>query len=580
MQTSTACDRTSTACDRTVAHHVLDDARRRGTPAAFGVHGANIEDVYAAAPAVGLPAVVAKHEFAAGAMADGVARITGKPGLVLTTSGGGAMNVIPALAESYDSRVPVLAVIGSAPSTLVAQGAFQDMLSPPDTIDLVGVLSAVTGFCGVVESAAALDDALAAAAACLDSDRPAALVIPKDVQQQCFPALSDRQIATPARGQRPAMTPPPDLHAPDLHAVASELAAIARAGKPVVLWVGEEASYRQVGRHIRTIAGRLGATVIASPGGVDATGLAWPPGVTGVMGHRSARSALSDASLCLAIGCRMSITDRAGADEVLTRIPVIHLGRHRPRLPGCRHVSLSSLADGLDALDDALAQENLTVQRRPPQTRTVLETPAPSAAASRSEATSMREAVQAISTALPDNAVVFADAGNIGATAVHHLELRPGQRFGVALGMGGMGYAIAAGIGVAITEAVSTRCRCVVLAGDGSFFMHGMEFHTAIEYDAPITLVVVNNNAHGMCVTRESLYFPQSPSINRFRTTHIGDGLAAMFPDIDVRRPTDPMDLRAACTDLFAADGPNCLVVETDSDEIPPFLPFLARGES
>ncbi|MFD6420332.1 thiamine pyrophosphate-dependent enzyme, partial [Streptomyces sp. NPDC060194] len=49
--------------------------------------------------------------------------------------------------------------------------------------------------------------------------------------------------------------------------------------------------------------------------------------------------------------------------------------------------------------------------------------------------------------------------------------------------------------------------RTVVIAGDGSFFMHGMEIHTAIEHDLPITFVVFNNNAHAMCVTREQLYY-------------------------------------------------------------------------
>ena len=82
----------------------------------FGVHGANIEDLYDAAvrnPCI--TPVIAKHEFTAGAMADGLVRIGGGVGAVLTTSGGGALNVLPALGEAYDSRVPVLALIGFKP---------------------------------------------------------------------------------------------------------------------------------------------------------------------------------------------------------------------------------------------------------------------------------------------------------------------------------------------------------------------------------------------------------------------------------------------------------------------------------
>ena len=131
-----------------------------------------------------MPAVVAKHEFAAGAMADGLARMTNGPALVLTTSGGGAMNAVPALAESYDSGVPVLAVVGAAPSALTTRGAFQDMLDPPDTIDVVGLLTSVTGHVELVADASELEPALKSVFATLDRGLPAALVIPKDVQSQ------------------------------------------------------------------------------------------------------------------------------------------------------------------------------------------------------------------------------------------------------------------------------------------------------------------------------------------------------------------------------------------------------------
>ncbi|MFP3670615.1 thiamine pyrophosphate-dependent enzyme, partial [Priestia sp. SIMBA_032] len=74
----------------------------------------------------------------------------------------------------------------------------------------------------------------------------------------------------------------------------------------------------------------------------------------------------------------------------------------------------------------------------------------------------------------------------------------------------------------------------MVLAGDGAFLMHGMEIHTAIEHRLPLTVVLFNNDAHGMCVTREQLYFPDTPSINRFRPTDFEAGLSAMFPTLTV----------------------------------------------
>jgi acetolactate synthase-1/2/3 large subunit len=90
--------------------------------------------------------------------------------------------------------------------------------------------------------------------------------------------------------------------------------------------------------------------------------------------------------------------------------------------------------------------------------------------------------------ALPAGADIVVDAGNIGASAIHYLPVRRDGRFVVALGMGGMGYSFGAGIGMSF-GAMSARAknrrqsgrRTVVIAGDGSFFMHGMEIHTALQ---------------------------------------------------------------------------------------------------
>lgn len=199
---------------QTVAEYIVEQLISASMTLGFGVHGANIEDLYdAATRAPGMTAVVAKHEFAAGAMADGTARMSGRPGVVMTTSGGGAMNVVPALAEAYDSRVPVLALIGTAPSTLVGRGAFQDMLAPPDTVDIAGVLSAVTGSCSVVGHADEVPAALATAFATLHRGLPAAVLLPKDVQSapgpncgNCIPG-SGCSTESAYRGRRCSPSP-------------------------------------------------------------------------------------------------------------------------------------------------------------------------------------------------------------------------------------------------------------------------------------------------------------------------------------------------------------------------------------
>ena len=100
------------------------------------------------------------------------------------------------------------------------------------------------------------------------------------------------------------------------------------------------------------------------------------------------------------------------------------------------------------------------------------------------------------------------------------------------------------------------RRSTVIVAGDGAFFMHGMEIHTAVQYELPITVVLFNNNAHAMCVTREQLFYGDQYSYNRFTPSRLGAGLAAMFPGLPSVDVADTAALSAALRDAFATTGP------------------------
>ncbi|HTM83401.1 MAG TPA: thiamine pyrophosphate-dependent enzyme, partial [Mycobacterium sp.] len=208
-----------------------------------------------------------------------------------------------------------------------------------------------------------------------------------------------------------------------------------------------------------------------------------------------------------------------------------------------------------------------------------------------------RDAMAVLDTALPRGVDIAVDAGNAGAAAIHHLPARRDGRFLIALGMGGMGYSFGAGIGMAFGRAhrhrtgsaraagaaglsrASRTPRTIVIAGDGAFFMHGMEIHTAVQYRLPVTFVLFNNNAHAMCVTREQLYYADRYTYNRFRPSNLGAGLAAMFPGLAAVDVADIDTLAGAVRAALAVAGPSVISVECSADEIPPFAPFLAATD-
>ena len=195
-----------------------------------------------------------------------------------------------------------------------------------------------------------------------------------------------------------------------------------------------------------------------------------------------------------------------------------------------------------------------------------------------------RDAMLKLDALLPPETDIVVDAGNIGAAAIHWLPARRDGRFLVALGMGGMGYSFGAGIGMAFARATrpgakspKPQRRAVVIAGDGAFFMHGMEIHTALHYRLPVTFVVFDNHAHAMCVAREQLFYGDRYSYNRFGPSRLGAGLAAMFPTLPSVDVTDIGELGVAIKNALEVEGPSVIAVECSADEIPPFTSFLGE---
>jgi acetolactate synthase-1/2/3 large subunit len=196
-----------------------------------------------------------------------------------------------------------------------------------------------------------------------------------------------------------------------------------------------------------------------------------------------------------------------------------------------------------------------------------------------------RDAMTALDAVLPDGTDIVVDAGNIGASAIHYLPVRRDGRFIVALGMGGMGYSFGAGVGVTFGRAMSARTagdsqgrRTVVIAGDGSFLMHGMEIHTALQYRLPVTFLLFDNHAHAMCVTREQLFYDDLYSYNRFGPSRLGAGLAAMLPGLPSVDVTEIDALPGALRTALDIEGPSVVSIECSADEIPPFAAFLSQA--
>lgn len=511
----------------------------------FGVDGANIEDLFDALLAhPDITGVLAKHEFAAATMADGYSRAGADVGVVAATSGGGALNVIAGLGESYASRIPVLALIGQSPTTLDGRGGFQDTSGCGGSLDALRLFSAVSVYCRRVTDPADVGALLAEALEAARQGGPAVLLLPKDVQQSEVRMSAAGDASTPRRSPDP--WPVADL----LHHTPGRVAVIA----------GAQVSRDDARAELEALRDALGAVVVTAPDARDVS-----PGalVTGVMGHPDVGDAIGNCEVCLLVGTRLPVTARVGIEHALTSTLMLSIGAETPFVPTV-HVRS-------DDLRWSLAQLTALVRDRPRSASVVLSHNLLQPPAHDGPGVRYGEAMAVLDEVLPGDADVVVDAGNSGAAAIHLLPVRRDGRFVVALGMGGMGFSFGAAIGVCFARGR----RTVVLAGDGSFFMHGMEIHTAVQYGLPLTVVLFNNNAHAMCVTREQILNAPESGRNRFTTSRLGAGLAAMFPGLPSSDVADVGSMRTALRAALAHDGPAVISVDCSADEIPPFAPFL-----
>jgi acetolactate synthase I/II/III large subunit len=555
-----------------VVDHIVERLASVGVDHIFGVDGANIEDLYDAAHfRSDITAILAKHEFSAATMADGYSRsgagLGSGLGVVAATSGGGALNLVAALGESLTSRVPVLALVGQTATTMDGRGSFQDTSGDNGSLNAQAVFSAVSLFCERVLTPAEVAPALSEAIAAARTGGPAVLLLPKDIQQGYLDCQRNGSRIGFATGDlRPIGNP-------------QRIVGILRnANGPVTIIVGEQVARDNARAELEALRAVLRARVATVPDAKDAAGTPGSGsssalGVTGVMGHPGVAEAVAESSVCLVVGTRLSVTARTGLDDGLAAARTVSIGSAPPYVP-CTHVHTDDLRGSLRMLTQALSGPGRpTAVRVPDVVRRTELTPPPCAG----PGVRYRDAMAVLDGSLPDGADIVVDAGNTGAAAIHYLPARRDGRFAVALGMGGMGYSFGAGIGMAFGRANSgrPRGRTVVIAGDGAFFMHGMEVHTAVHYRLPVTFVLFNNNAHAMCVTREQLFYDDLYSYNRFRSSRLGAGLAAMFPGLTSVDVADLDGFAAAMRAALATDGPAVVSVECAADEIPPFAPFL-----
>jgi acetolactate synthase-1/2/3 large subunit len=448
-----------------------------GVDTVFGMIGSHVTAVYDALldfPAI--RTIDVRHEQAAGYMADGYARVTGRPGVCLVTAGPGATNTLTAVASAFADSSPVLVLAGQVPSDVLGRnkGVFHEC---PDQL---GLFRSVTGWRGRADDLAAIPRLVGEAFLALRSGRPrpAYLEIPCDVLDARGPDVPPAPaLAGPARREAPA---------DDGRRAAARLAASRAPG----IWAGGGVIRSGASAALRDLAEALGAPVFVTMSGKGALPADHPLAVDYWLPAEPARALLESADLVLAVGTRFTSMATAGwrlrmPGMVQVDVDPGELGKNYPieaGLCGDAGAVLRQLRAAVGGGPRAWRADAVARVRREVEE-----------AAARSFAESHR-LLGAIRSRLRRDAIVVCDITTLGTLARRYFPVYEPRTFVCPLGFGTLGSAYPLALGA---KRGRPERQVVAICGDGGFLFNLQELATAAQHGLGVVALVVNDGGYG-----------------------------------------------------------------------------------
>lgn len=500
--------------------------------------------------------ILTAHEQGAAHAADGYARSTGKVGVVISTSGPGATNLVTGIATAYLDSVPMVAICGNVPTTQIGTDSFQE-------IDITGVTLPITKHNYFVGSVDQLADTVREAFRLAKSGRPGPVLIdvPKDVQMASFEY-------TPA----PAVTADEPMPAKDVR--IREAAALVQAASRPYIYFGGGLITAGAQAELLALAERIDAPIGCSMMGLSGIPTEHPRflGMQGMHGHYASSMAMHHADLIISLGVRFNDRVTGNRTKFARGAKIVHMDVDGSELSKTVPAAVGLRGDIKLTLQKLLPM--LEPSRKPAWQDTVAAFRKEEAAyLDNREGLTPRAAIRTLNRHLGENTAVATDVGQHQMWAAQNLCFRTPRRFVSSGGLGTMGF----GLGAAIGAAFGTRERSVLVTGDGSFGMCLNELATAVTYRVPVVILLLNNGVLGMVRQWQTLFFDKhySNTILDRKTDFVA--LARAF-GADGERVTTVEALDEALTRGFAAEGPYVVDCAIDKDEF--VLPMLPPGGS
>lgn len=547
----------------TGAEIIVNTLIEQGTTDVFGYPGGQVINIYDALykNSDRINHILTAHEQGASHAADGYSRATGKVGVVIATSGPGATNLVTGIATAMLDSIPLVAITGNVPCSLIGKDSFQE-------IDITGITLPITKHNFFVNNVAELADTVREAFRIAKSGRPGPVLIdvPKDVQ------VAEYEYEPQAIVEK---TPLPKA---DQSLIDEAIRLVNEAKRPYI-YIGGGAAGLGMGADVLALADKIGAYV-----GCTFMGLSAIPdgherflGMQGMHGHYASSMAQKDADLILAVGVRFSDRATGNVAKYAKNSKIIQLDPDFSEINKNVNVNVGIVADVYDSFSRIAAGAE---SRSNPEWETLV------AGLKADEARFLREAEEAAGAALtpkkvldiindnkPEGTIIATDVGQHQMWTAQFAKFDRTRRFVSSGGLGTMGF----GLGAAIGAQVATGDTTVLVTGDGSFGMNLNELATAVTYNVPVIIVLMNNGVLGMVRQWQTLFFGKRYSNTVLERKTDFMKLADAFGLMGLEATT-PEAFEAAFKKALTAGGPVLINTIIDKDEF--VLPMLPPGGS
>ncbi len=510
------------------AEILINCLKEQGVDTIFGYPGGTVLDIYDALYRDGtIHHIITSHEQGAAHAADGYARVTGRVGVCLATSGPGATNLVTGIATAFMDSIPVVAITGNVGLNMLGRDSFQE-------IDISGITMPITKHNFIIKDVKDLAPAIRQAFKIANSGRKGPVLI--DILKNVQIAETDYEPYTPEVLTR---KPVPQS------AVEDAVKAINAAKKPLIM-LGGGCIASEAEKEVAELAEKLDAPVACTLMGIGAypAGDARFMGMMGMHGTATSARLALESDCIIALGTRFSDRVALNRDKFAENKVVVQVEIDNAEIDKNVNVTYSILGDVKEALKTMLPLIDEVKDR--PFMHEAKELKA-AEKAKRPNLELGHKVIIGASEIAGDDDIVVTDVGQHQMWTAQYYPIRKPRTFCSSGGLGTMGY----GLGAAIGAAFGSGKHVILVTGDGCFNMNLNELSTAVTENLPITILLMNNRALGMVRQWQKLFYN-----NRFSQT-------------DIRKKTDYVKF----AESFGAKG---MKIEKEEDIMPVLKEALA----